>query len=80
MPPYKFFLMQMHHNRMIERDWEQTRSILAMQHNTAMGKKRNIKATQIMPLSFDRGTEYPDWTPEDANELIDKWPDIPSKN
>lgn len=72
--------MQMHNNRMIERNWEQTRSILAMQHNTAMGKKRNLKATQIIPLSFDQKIEYDPWTQEEALELIDLWPDLPSKN
>jgi len=44
-----------------------------------MGKKRSIRPSQIVPLSFDHTPEH-DWTQEEAEELIKKWPDIPSKN
>ena len=79
MPPYKMYLLQLQNQRRIERRWEQTRSIMAMQHNTAMGKKRNIRVNQIVSLSFDEIIEYDEWTQEDAEQLIEKWPDI-SKN
>lgn len=50
---------------------------MAMQHNTAMGAKRQVRAAEIIPLSFDRWVEAPQWTKEEAEELIRLWPDIP---
>lgn len=76
LPPYQFYLIQLRHMRKIERRWEQTRAIVAMQHNTAMGKKRNLRPTDIVRLSFDRKVEYEEWTQDDALDLINKWPDI----
>jgi hypothetical protein len=77
MPPYQFYLRQRQYHRKIERAWEQTRAIMAMQHNTAMGAKRQVRAAEIIPLSFDRWVEAPQWTKEEAEELIRLWPDIP---
>jgi hypothetical protein len=76
LPPFRTYMMQMQYNREIERRWEQTRFLASMQHNTAQGKKRNITPQQIIELSFDRKSEYPEWTKDSANELIRKWPDI----
>ena len=80
LPPFRTYLMQMRYNNEIERRWEQTRMIAAMQHNTAQGKRRNITPQQIIKLSFDQKSEYPEWTKDSAEELINKWPDIPIKN
>ena len=80
LPPFRTYLMQMRYNNEIERRWEQTRMIAAMQHNTAQGKKRNITPREIIKLSFDQKSEYPEWTKDSAEELINKWPDIPIKN
>ena len=69
--------MQMHHVRGIERDWEQTRDISVMIHNMA-GKVSDRALTQFeyKRLSFDKDIELPPWTQKEAQELIDKWPDI----
>jgi len=80
LPPFRTYLMQMRYNNEIERRWEQTRMIAAMQHNTCQGKRRNITPQQIIKLSFDKKSEYPEWTKDSAEELINKWPDIPIKN
>jgi hypothetical protein len=69
-------MMQMKYNREIERRWEQTRFEAAMIHNTAQGRKRNLTPQQIIKLSFDQKSEYPEWTRAEAKELIRKWPDI----
>jgi hypothetical protein len=79
MPPFRTYLMQMRYNDEIERRWEQTRMIVSMVHNTAQGKKRNITPQQIIKLSFDQKSEYPEWKREDALELIDKWKDIKTR-
>ena len=80
LPPFRTYLMQMRYNNEIERRWEQTRMTAAMQYNTAQGKKRNITPREIIKLSFDQKSEYPEWTKDSAEELINKWPDIPIKN
>lgn len=74
MTPRQTFMLEMIQRRKRERQWEQTREIVTMIHNMA-GKvsKRNIRSGQFMPLSFDKKTEYPQWTKEDALELIKKW-------
>jgi len=80
LPPFRTTLMQMRYNREIERRWEQTRMLAAQIHNSAQGKKRLVTPKQIIHLPFDDNTEYPQWTQEEAEELIRKWPDIPTKN
>ena len=77
LPPFKTYLMQMRANRKIERAWEQTRQVMTMQYNTAQGRKRSMTPQQVIRLSFDRKSEYPEWTQESAEELIRRWPDIP---
>ena len=73
-PPRHTFLMQLHNRRNLDRQWEQTRFVAAMVHNTSMGKKRNIMPKRLVPLSIDeKGKDYPDWTKEEADELIQKW-------
>jgi len=71
-PPRHTFMKQMHGRRKIERMWEQTRFLGAMQHNTAMGKKRNIRPQQLIKLSFDQRGQI-EWTKEEAEDLIKKW-------
>ena len=73
MPPFRTYLMQMQYNREVERRWEQTRMIAAQIHNAAPGKHRMITPRQFIHLSFDDRTEYPQWTQEEAEELIRKW-------
>ena len=77
MPPYRTFMMQMYNQRRIDRQWEQTRYVASMVHNMA-GKvsKTDISPKKLMRLSFDEAEKYPEWTQEDAQDLIDKWPDI----
>lgn len=77
LPPFRTYLMQMHHVRKIERQWEQTRDISVMIHNMA-GKvsDRTMTRQEYRKLSFDKDIELPQWTQEEAQELIDKWPDI----
>jgi len=73
--PRQTYILELVNKRKIERAWEQTREIAVMIHNMA-GKyvKRNITVRQFMPLSFDRkADDYPEWTQEDAEELIRKW-------
>jgi hypothetical protein len=79
MPPFRTYLMQMSYNREIDRRWEQTRFLAVMQHNTAQGRKRNISPQQIIKLPFDKKSGIPEWTQEEAEDLIKKWPDIPKK-
>ena len=50
---------------------------MAMQHNTAMGRRSNISPQRIRRLPFDKKSDFPEWTPDDAIDLINKWPDIP---
>jgi len=76
MPPFRTYLLQMKYNREIDRRWEQTRFIAMMVHNTAQGKKMNLTPKQIVGLPFDKRTDNPEWTPEEAEDLINKWPDI----
>lgn len=81
LPPFRTYLMQMKYNREIERRWEQTRQVLAMQHNTAQGRKRILTPQRIIRLSFDAETKkFPEWTQEEAQKLIRLWKDIPKKN
>ena len=80
LPPFRTYLMQLRYNREIERRWEQTRMLVSTQHNTSQGRKRNITPQQIIKLSFDRQSGIPEWTQEEAQELINKWPDIPNSN
>jgi len=77
MPPFKTFMMQLANRRKTERAWEQTRFIATMIHNMA-GKvsKRQVSPDRLLRLSFDKAQDYPEWTQEDAEELISKWPDI----
>jgi len=75
MTPRQTFIRELAHNRDKERRWEQTREIAIMIHNMA-GKvsKRSITKSQFIQLSFDKKAEdYPVWTDEEANELIQKW-------
>lgn len=51
--------------------------LASMQHNTAQGRKRNITPQEIIKLSFDKKSGIPQWTREEAEDLIKKWPDIP---
>ena len=76
MPPFRTYLLQMQYNREIDRRWEQTRFIAMMIHNNAQGKKMNLTPKQIVGLPFDKRTDYPEWTPDEAEDLINKWPDI----
>lgn len=82
LPPYRTYMMQMHSRRMNEKQWEQTRFIATMQHNTAPGKKRQITPRQLVRLSLDDRVKspYPEWSQQDAEDLIRLWPDIPKKN
>jgi hypothetical protein len=49
--------------RVLEERWAHTREILAAMNNTAMGaKKRNLKGSDIIKLSFDE----PDVSDEQA--------------
>jgi len=80
LPPFRTYLMQMRYNREIERRWEQTRFQASVQHNTAQGRKRNITPQQLIKLSFDNKSGIPEWSQEEAEELIRKWPDIPKSN
>ena len=68
MPPFRFRLLWMHAIRKRERAWEQTRHIVS-----ALTGKR---LRDIIKLSFDHVEKLPEWTREDALELINKWPDI----
>jgi len=74
MPPFRTYLMQMHHLREIERAWEQTRDISVMIHNMA-GKvsDRAVTSFEYKRLSFDKDMTLPQWTKEEAEELIRKW-------
>ena len=74
MTPRQTFILEMANKRRTERQWEQTREIAVMIHNMA-GKysKRNLTTRQFKPLSFDRKDKYPEWTKEEADELIKKW-------
>ncbi|MEA3431316.1 MAG: hypothetical protein U9R01_01370 [candidate division WOR-3 bacterium] len=38
--------------------------------------KRSVKLHELIRLSFDHIEKLPEWTREDALELLDKWPDI----
>lgn len=76
MPPFKFRLLWMHDIRKRERVWEQTRFIAATICNTTPGAKRSIKLHELVRLSFDHIEKLPEWTRDDALELLDKWPDI----
>jgi len=71
--PRHTFLMQLHNQRKIERQWEQTRYISAMVHNTSMGKKRDIQPKRLVPLSLDKKQDYPEITKEEAQEYMEKW-------
>ena len=77
MPPSHTYMMQMHRVRNIERQWEQTREIVVMIHNMA-GKfaKHPLSVNDYRKLSFDRVESFPEWTKEEAEEIIRKWPDI----
>lgn len=81
-PPFRTYLRQMQYQREIDRRWEQTRFIAMFINNTAQGKKRTLRARDIIPLPFDRkrSQQHPEWTREEAEELINKWPDIPAAN
>ena len=72
--PRQTYLLELANKRKIDRQWEQTREIAVMVHNMAgRFSKRNITTHQFMELPFDRKAEYPEWTKEEANELILKW-------
>lgn len=73
LPPFRTTLMQAAYYREIERRWEQTRAIMMMVHNTSANVRGSIKARQIVDLSFDHKVETPQWTQEDALDLIRKW-------
>lgn len=73
LPPYRTYLMQLKYFRDIERHWEQTRAMMVMIHNTTPGIKSPLRASQVITLSFDRRGEQPEWTKEEALELIRKW-------
>lgn len=73
LPPFRTYLMQLRYNREIERRWEQTRAIMTMTHNVTPGIKSTLRARQIVELSFDRKVVYPEWSQEDAIDLIKKW-------
>jgi len=80
MTPFRFYLMQIHSKRKIERAWEQTREIVTMVHNMAMGQKKQLKPRNFIKLSFDRQVQREEWTQEDALNLIKIWPDIKPDN
>lgn len=75
--------MQLAHQRKNTREWEQTRYLAAMVHNTAPGKKRNKTPQQLVPLDIDRQwTKSEQVTVEEALDVIQKWkiPFNPPKN
>lgn len=80
MPPYKLALMQLHSKRQREREWEQTREIMAMIHNMAMGQKAPREGRRLVPLSIDGNLKEQmlaeRMTKEEFEELMCKWPDI----
>lgn len=81
MPPFRTYLLQMQYQREIDRRWEQTRFTAMFINNTAQGRKRTLRAKDIIPLPFDKKrSQHPEWSREEAEELIDKWPDIPAAN
>lgn len=79
LPPFRTYLMQMAKNRERERQWEQTRFLAAKIQNFSMRSKSTVHPKQLVPLSFDKKLhpDHPEWTHRAAQELIDKWPDIP---
>ena len=73
LPPFRTYLMQMQYRREIERRWEQTRRIVAEIHNSAPGRKNPITPRQVIHLPFDHFMDFPEWSQEEAEELIRKW-------
>lgn len=73
MPPFRTYIMQLSHQRKAGRLWEKVRFIAAIQYNTAFGAKRIIRPQQLIKLSFDKAVKYPEWTQEEALNLISKW-------
>jgi hypothetical protein len=73
LPPFRTTIMQLHYFREIERRWEQTRAIMMMVHNVSGNVRSQIRAKQIIDLSFDHKINYVEWTREEAIELIHKW-------
>ena len=71
--PRKSFIIQLHNRRKNERQWEQTRYLASLIHNSAPGKKRNRSPRQMVPLSLDRKTEHKDITIEEAQEVCKLW-------
>lgn len=78
MPPFRTYLMQRHVVRNRERQWEQTRYLAAMIHNTSMSTKRKMRGEQLIKLSFDEDKkEKYQWTQEEAEQLVRAWaPDL----
>ena len=61
-----------------DREWDRTRTLLAMMYNTSRGKRRSAKTPQrILPLAIDRmGKEKLEWTEETYNkfeEALEVW-------
>ena len=77
MPPFRTLLLQMQYNREIDRRWEQTRFTAMFINNSAQGHKKTLRAKDVLPLPFDKKrSQHPEWKQEEAEDLIDKWPDI----
>jgi len=76
MPPYRTYLMQMRNIRRRERDWEQTRMLAVMIHNTTPGIKRRLREKQLIRLSFDKYNEYEPRIQDEAIAMIQKSTDI----
>lgn len=61
-----------------EREWDRTRTILAMHYNANRSKRQPYKSPQrIMPLAIDKmGRQTQEWTEEKYKyfeEALDKW-------
>jgi len=73
MPPFRTYMMQLYHQRKGDRFWEKVRFLGAISYNTAFGAKRTVRPQQLIKLSFDKPTKFPEWDREEAKRLIKKW-------
>ncbi|MFO8021529.1 MAG: hypothetical protein R6U65_03610 [Perlabentimonas sp.] len=75
-PPYKFLVRQLNYQRERERQWEQTRLMVATMYNASGRAKRRVKPQDIITLDIDHKSRRIEYDQELIEKIMKAWKPI----